>query len=128
MAAQRPACPGPSGTRGWPTSGTYWPQTIQEEPVVYDAKTHSYGLADGPVEVDKYITSRIKTFAIQLVRLRNGSLVPAGMKFETANTIGFRKVDDSINRTIKDLGYVLDGMGEVMPARIQELIDKHAVL
>ena len=69
-------------------------------------------LAKFEQEVDKYILTRIKTFAVQLARLRNGTFTPAKVKWETPGIRKFRRVDDSLNRTFRDLGNVLEDMGE----------------
>jgi hypothetical protein len=96
------------------------------EPVTYDAKTHRYALAEFEIEVEKYIATRIKTFAVQLARLRTGTFVPASVKFETDSIMNFRHVDDSLSRTFKDLGRVLEDIGEPMPPKLRVLMNGHA--
>jgi hypothetical protein len=100
--------------------------SLHAEPITYDAKTHRYALAKFEQEVDKYIITRIRTFAIQLARLRNGTFVPARIKFETPGIPKFRRVDDSLTRTFRDLAFVLEDMGEEMPAKIQAMMDIRA--
>jgi len=92
------------------------------EPIVYDAKTHRYALAKFEVEVDRYIIARMKTFAIQLARIRNGTFTPARVKFETPGITRFRRVDDSVYRVFTDIGFVLEEMGDEMPAKVQAMM------
>lgn len=110
----------------WHTGLAYIRDVLAEqhvEPIVYDAKTHRYALAKYEQEVDKYIITRMKTFAIQLARLRNGTFAPARVKFETPGIPRFRRVDDSVHRVFTDIGFVLEELGEEMPAKILAMMN-----
>jgi hypothetical protein len=110
----------------WHTGLAYIRDVLAEqhaEPIVYDAKTHRYALAKFEQEVDKYIITRLKTFAIQLARIRNGTFAPAKVKFETPGIPRFRRVDDSVHRVFTDISFVLEELGEQMPAKIQAMMD-----
>lgn len=90
---------------------------VHAEPVTWDARSKTYQLASLPLEVDAYISRRINSFLISLMRIYDGAFWPAGVKFETRRSADFREVDEAIKRLIQRLTWLRDDMhGDESPA------------